>query len=259
MTEPRIALLQGADGDLSDDEILALYAVRDRAASWLRVNFVSSVDGAATSAGLSAGLGSAADHRVFDLLRRLSDVVVVAAGTVRAEGYGPMRLPPDAAAWRVANGLSEHPVFAIVSASLRLDPSSRIFTDAPVRPVLVTVEDAPVERVEALSAVADVLVAGRLRVDTARMLALLAARGLRQVHCEGGPHLLGDLIGDDAVDELCLTISPVLEGAGASRIAAGVAGHVQRALELVHVLSADGNLLLRYVRRQPQDGAENVS
>lgn len=248
MTEPAINLLQSGGGPLSDDEILALYTVADRSAPWVRVNFISSIDGAATSDGLSAGLGSPADLRVFDLLRRLCDVVVVGAGTVRAEGYGPMRLDPPATAWRLAHGLAEHPVFAIVSAGLHLDPGSRIFTEAPVRPVVVTVEDAPQERIDALSGVADVVQAGRSRVDTRRMLELLTERGLRQLHCEGGPSLFADLVRDDTVDEVCLTISPALEGPGAPRIVAGRPSDERRRMAVAHVLDGDGTLLFRYVR-----------
>ena len=248
MTEPAIALLQAGGADLSDEDILALYSVADRAVPWARVNFISSIDGAATSGGLSAGLGSPADLRVFNLLRRLCDVVVVGAGTVRAEGYGPMRLDPPAAAWRLAHGLAEHPVFAIVSAGLDLDPGSPIFTEAPVRPIVVTVEDAPGVRVDALSAVADVLTAGESSVDTARMRALLSERGLRQVHCEGGPSLFADLLRDDAVDEVCLTIGPGLEGPGAPRIVAGQPIDIRRQMDVAHVLSSEGTLLLRYVR-----------
>lgn len=254
MTEPRIALLESGPGDLSDEHILELYSRDNRATPWLRVNFVSSVDGAATSGGLSAGLGSDADRRVFDLLRRLCDVVIVGAGTVRAEGYGPLRVDRPSAEWRSAHGLAEHPVFAIVSASLDLDPTSRIFTDAPVRPIVVTVDDAARDRAGALADVADVLVAGRSSVDTALMRRLLAERGLHQMHSEGGPHLFGDLIRDDAVDELCLTVSPILEGPGAARIAGGAPVDARRNLELAHALVSDGTLLLRYVRAGAAEG-----
>ena len=249
MIEPRIALLQASADGLTDEDILALYAVPDRSSPWLRVNFVSSVDGASTSGGLSAGLGSAADRRVFDLLRRHSDVVIVGAGTVRAEGYGPMRLDDDAAEWRISNGLAPHPVFAIVSASLNLDPASRIFTEAPVRPLVITVEDAPKDRLPEIARVADVLVAGRSAVDTALMRRLLAQRGLLQMHSEGGPRLFADLIRDDAVDELCLTVASVLEGPGAPRIVAGHAFDARRAFDVAHVLNAEDTLLLRYVRK----------
>ena len=249
MPEPAISLLQSAGGALSDDEILRLYAVADRSVPWLRVNFVSSIDGAATSDGLSAGLGSAADRRIFDLLRRLCDVVVVGAGTVRAEGYGAMRLKTSDVKWRENNGLPGHPVFAIVSSSLTLDPESRIFTDAPVRPIVVTVKDAPATRVQELSRVADVLVAGQSTVDTAVMRRLLLERGLAQVHSEGGPQLFADMVRDDTVDELCLTVRTVLEGPGAPRIVAGPASDARRAFDVAHVLSAEGTLLFRYVRQ----------
>ncbi|MBG6239176.1 riboflavin biosynthesis pyrimidine reductase [Mycetocola sp. CAN_C7] len=248
MTEPAIRSLVPGGGDLDDGAILELYTVADRTEQWLRVNFISSVDGAATSDGLSAGLGSAADLRVFDLLRRLCDVVVVGAGTVRAEGYGPMRLESSAVDWRRAHGLPAHPVFAIVSAGLDLDPESRIFTDAPVRPIVITVEGAPIERRKALSVVADVLIAGTSDVDPTRMLRLLAERGLAQVHCEGGPRFFADLVRGDAVDEICLTIGPALEGPGAPRIVAGATATERRPMDLAHVLESDGTLLLRYTR-----------
>ncbi|WKK73267.1 dihydrofolate reductase family protein [Rathayibacter oskolensis] len=93
-----------AGADLDDDELLALYS-REAAERWLRVNFVSSIDGAVTHDGVSGDLGGEADLRVFDLLRRLADVVLVAAGTVRAEGYGPMVLGEEAATARAAAGL----------------------------------------------------------------------------------------------------------------------------------------------------------
>ncbi|GGE83653.1 pyrimidine reductase family protein [Mycetocola zhadangensis] len=249
MTEPRIALLQPSADALTDEDILGLYAVPDRSSPWLRVNFVSSIDGAATSEGLSGGLGSAADRRVFDLLRRHCDVVIVGAGTVRAEGYGPMRLDDDAAEWRRSEGLAPHPVFAIVSASLDLDPGSAIFAEAPARPLVITVDDAPADRLKEIARVADVLVAGQSEVDTGLMRRLLAQRGLLQMHSEGGPRLLADLIRNDAVDELCLTVASVLEGPGAPRIVAGQPIDVHRAFEVAHALTAEDTLLLRYLRK----------
>lgn len=239
---------EAADAGADDDEIASWYAVADRATPWTRVNFVSSLDGSATHNGLSAGLGDAADRRVFDILRRLCDVVLVGAGTVRAEGYGPMRLDAASTAWRRERGLAPHPVFAIVSARLELDPRSPIFTDAPVRPLVITGEAAPSHRREALEAVADVLVCGRARVDTAMMVERLAERGLPQVHCEGGPHLFGAMITDAAVDELCLTLSPLLEGGSGPRIINGAVPAAAASLRLSQVLSSADTLLLRYTR-----------
>jgi riboflavin biosynthesis pyrimidine reductase len=252
MTEPAIARLHPVPSEtaLTDDDIAALYTA-DAASEddpWVRVNFVSSVDGAATVSGLSGGLSDAADRRVFDLLRRLCDVVVVGAGTVRAEGYGPMRVDQESQRARRESGMTEHPVFAIVSASLDLDPASAIFREAPERAIVVTTELARPEAREALAEVADVVVCGREHVDAARLVAELGSRGLRRIQCEGGPRLFADLVAARAVDELCLTVSPLLAAGGASRIATGAAPIVPERMRLAHVLQGGDTLLLRYVR-----------
>ena len=240
------SLFPSAGSDLSDDALSAIYARADHSDHWLRVNFVSSVDGAATIDGVSGGLGGDADHRVFDLLRELCDVVIVGAGTVRGEGYGPMVLPPSSVARRVSRGLPPHPVFAIVSNRLDLDPASRIFTEAPVRPMVVTTDAAPRDRRHALAAVADLVIAGDSQLDPAILVASLAERGLSQQHCEGGPSLFGSLLAAGVVDELCLTVSPNLVAGGAKRIVAGDLSS-PRELALGHVLTSGQTLLLRYL------------
>jgi|SRR6185503_2777855 len=243
---------------LDDERLSAAYAVDDRSRQSVRLNFVSSIDGAATAGGLSAGLSSSADKRVFDLLRRLCDVVLVGAGTVRAEGYGAMRLDEASVQWRRANGLAPQPVFAIVSGALHLDPGSAVFTEAPVRPVVVTVGASASANREALSRVADVLVCGAERLEVRAMLGELAKRGLRQVLCEGGPRLFGTLLEADCVDELCLTLSPLLEAGEARRIAAGALPRARR-MKLHHVLVSGSILLLRYLRMREEDrGASAV-
>ncbi|TPX01687.1 pyrimidine reductase family protein [Schumannella luteola] len=216
--------------------------------AWLRLNFVSSLDGAATREGLSGGLGRGGDKRVFDLQRRWADVVLVGAGTARAEGYGAMVLDDDAVAWRRAQGLAPHPVFALVSGRLDLDPASPIFAEAPVRPIVYTVASAPAGARAALAAVADVMDAGDTSVDPARLRAELAARGLRRIHAEGGPSLAGAFLTAGVVDELCLTIAPTLEGGPAGRIAHADAAAPTGMRPASVLLSGDGELLLRHVR-----------
>ncbi|MFD1504535.1 pyrimidine reductase family protein [Georgenia yuyongxinii] len=232
---------------LDTEELVLRYAVPDRDVPHLRVNFIASLDGAATHEGLSGGLNNAADKQVFDTLRMLSDAVLLGAGTLRQEGYGAMTLEPAAVAWRTARRLPAHPTLAIVSARLDLDPESPVFTQAPSRPLVLTHAGAPPWRRRALAAVADIVVCGRDAVDPARAVAELTRRGLHQVLCEGGPHLLGTLIAADLVDELCLTLSPVLEGGRAGRISAGGA-QATRAMRLAHVLTAGDMLMLRYLR-----------
>lgn len=230
---------------LSDDALAAELA---GAHPVLRVNFVASADGAATRDGLSGGLGDAADRRYFELLRRVADVVLVGAGTVRAEGYGPLRVSRASVAWREAHGLPPHPVFAIVSGALGLDPGSPVFAEAPVRPVIVTPRGHDAASLASFAEVADVVEAGEgRRIDAAAAVAALRARGLGRILCEGGPRLFGSLLAADAVDELCLTIAATLEGGAAPRIANGELPE-PRGLELARVLRSGSTLLLRYRR-----------
>jgi len=230
---------------LDEEGLVAAYAWPDR--TTLRVNFVTSVDGAVAVEGYSAGLGSPSDKLVFDLLRRTCDAVIVGAGTLRHEGYGPMRLAEPDREWRRRHGLPPDPVLVAVSRKLDLDPAHPMLAGAPVRPIVLTFADAPADQIAALSAVADVLTCGDTVVDLNAGVAELAGRGHRRLLCEGGPYLLGTLTGADAVDEMCLTIAPMLAGPGAGRITAGPAASV-RDLRLVQVLSAGDELLLRYAR-----------
>lgn len=227
--------------------VRARYEVADRAAPHLRVNFISSLDGAATHDGLSGGLGDAADRLVFDTLRMFTDVILVGAGTVRAEGYGGIRLDEDAVAWRLAHGLPAHPPVAIVSGRLDLDPAHPVFTRAATRPLVVTHAEAPAERRSALAEVTDVLVCGEASVDHAQMVRTLTERGYPQVLCEGGPSLFGSLLAAGCVDELCLTLAPLLESGRAPRIATATEASPQR-MRLAHAIPAGDTLLLRYLR-----------
>ncbi|ASD22978.1 hypothetical protein B7495_13465 [Cryobacterium sp. LW097] len=228
-------------------DVLARYTVHDRSAPHLRVNFISSLDGAATHDGLSGGLGDDADKLVFDTVRMLTDVILVGAGTVRAEGYGGIRFTDEAVAWRVAHALPEHPPVALVSGRLDLDPAHPVFTAAATRPIVITHAQAPAQRRAALAAVADVWVCGEASVDHALMVRALTARGYPQVLCEGGPSLFGSLLAADAVDELCLTLAPLLESGRAARIA-GAPDASPRRMRLAHALPAGDTLLLRYLR-----------
>lgn len=232
---------------LGDEEILAAYQPPE--VPWLRMNFVSSIDGAATRDGDTEDLGGAADSRVFELLRRHADVVLVGAGTVRIEEYGAMRLRDDAVAWRRERGMPAQPAFALVSGRLDLDPNSDVFADAPTRPIIYTVGTAPTSRREALSAVADVVDAGSETIDPWKVRGDLQARGLPHVHAEGGPTLFGSFIIAGAVDELCLTIATELQAGDAGRIAHSPHA-VPTAMTLAALLKGDEELFLRYLRAQ---------
>jgi riboflavin biosynthesis pyrimidine reductase len=233
---------------LSDDDVIALYSPTQRDQPWVRANFVTSLDGAATLDGLSEGLSGAEDKRLFGIQRMLCDALLVGAGTVRNEQYRSVRLSPERRAWRVGHRLAEYPTLVVVSGLLDLDPAHPALADAPVRPAILTCADSPAAGRKALSEVADVLVHGAGTVDLTAGLAELRERGLLQVLSEGGPHLFGALTVADLVDELCLTLSPLLAGPGAGRITAGLATPEARELVLRQVLSGDGQLFFRYSR-----------
>jgi riboflavin-specific deaminase-like protein len=220
----------------------------DRSRPWLRVNFVTSLDGAVSVEGRSHGLSSPVDKRVFALLREQADAVLVGAGTVRAERYGPARLDPAAQARRVAAGRPPHPTLVVVSGSLDLEPTGRPLREAPVRAIVLTHDAAPADRRATLAEVADVVACGAEEVDLTAGLAELRARGLGQVLCEGGPRLFDELLAADLVDELCLSVAARLVGAGPQRIVTGTGRPAPMVLRPELLLLADDMLLTRYTR-----------
>ncbi len=212
--------------DLSDDDLHRAYAPRAR--PWLRVNFVSTVDGAAQGAdGVSKSINNAADKRVFDALRTQADCLVVGAGTLRAEGYDVPRLP-----------------LVVVSRSADLPPTLR---EAPAGRILM----ATVASADGLAAVREqlgednVLVLGEDEVDLVDLKRRLADRGWADQLCEGGPSLFADLLAAGVVDELCWTIVPRLAGGDAVRIATGA--EVDVPLRPALLLEQDGTLLGRWL------------
>ncbi|GAA2898717.1 dihydrofolate reductase family protein [Microbacterium esteraromaticum] len=235
--------------DLDDDALLEATRFPDDG-TWLRVNFISSLDGAATRDGVSGGLGDDADRRLFALLRRPADAVLVGAGTLRDEQYEGLRVDDASVAWRLAHGMPAHPVLAMVSRSLSIDPGSPLFADAPVRPIVYTVASAPAARREALEAVADVATVGETDADPRRIRDDLTERGLRRIHAEGGPHVFGALLAAGVADALHLTLSPTLEAGAAGRIVRGdVTGALPVAARLATVLRSGDELLLSYSLR----------
>lgn len=239
-------LMDAGAGDLDDLELARLYAYPGT--KWLRANMVASADGAGFLEGRSGGLSSAADRHLFGLLRVLCDVVLVGAGTARIEGYRPARRREELAGLRA--GRTATPPIALVSRSLDLDPGAALFAGAPpdARTIVITCEASPAGRRASLARAADVIVAGDGAVDLDAALAALRDRGLGRVLCEGGPRLLGDIAAAGLLDELSLTISPLLAGPGAIRITTGE-GFAARPLTLAHVLLDDGYLFCRYLTR----------
>lgn len=147
---------------------------------------VTTPDGATSSAGRSAPLSGDADSAMLRAWRGACDVVLVGAGTARAENYGP----PSREGLRIA----------VVTRSCRLDFSSRLFSSG--RGIVVTALDAPEVPVESVRA-------GTGEVDLAGVLPML---GARVIHAEGGPALNAALLAADLVDALNISFSPRLAG-----------------------------------------------
>ncbi|WP_234430629.1 pyrimidine reductase family protein [Streptomyces sp. NRRL F-4489] len=245
------------DREWTLDELADAYAypaaddpVRSGRPGWLRANMVSSLDGAAHHEGRSHPLSGDADMRIFGVLRALSDAVVVGAETVRLEGYRPARARAAFAARRAAAGQGPAPAIAVVTAGLGLDFTLPLFTEPLVPTLVLTGAGAPEERVRAARAAGvEVLFAGEgTGVDPARVAEVLAAKGHTRLLTEGGPRLLGQFAAAGALDELCLSLAPVVTAGGAQRIMDGPAVAVPERFALVSVLEESGFLFTRYRR-----------
>ena len=231
--------------DLDLRALEVAYAYPSARKPWIRTNFVSTLDGAAyASDGLSGSLGGDADTKVFGLLRSLADVIIVGAGTARAEGYGLIKAGDLDADLRHRLGLAPIPPIAVVSRSLNI-PVGLI---APGQ-IVITSADAPKARVEALREQVDVIAAGTGEIDWPAVIGQLGERGLNRIMCEGGPTLHGTLVALDLVDELCWSIAPTMATGTAPRIAHGPTA-VQNSMSLGHSIQVDDLLLTRWVRRR---------
>lgn len=237
-------LLPGPAADLADDAALA-DAYRPPPGPSVRVDFVVSLDGAIAVEGRSAALGSPGDKRVFRVLRALADAVLVGHGTAAAERYRPVAADPAVAGLRAELGRPAEAPVVVVSRRASLAPGDRLAVPSTV---LVTCAAADPARRAALEAAGvDVLVCGDDDVDLPLALDRLAARGLEQLVCEGGPALLRSLLDAGVVDELALTLSPALVG-GPARLLDRALGSVVRP-RLVQLLEEDGVLFTRYALR----------
>ena len=215
---------------------------------YVTVNMVASIDGATAVDGVTKALGSTTDRAIFLHLREVADAILVGASTIRAERYGPARPTPAARASRVERGKAATPPIVVVSRSVTFDWQSALFTDNETRPILLVPGDVEPEKLKRASELADVVTCGEGTVDLLSALGQLRSRGIEMLLCEGGPTLNTELLNAGLVDELCLTIAPLLVGGPHPR---GVvaASTTDTALPLVieHVLEEDSFLYLRYV------------
>jgi riboflavin biosynthesis pyrimidine reductase len=234
---------------------------------FVRVNMISTLDGATSFAGRSGGLGGPGDKLLFSVLRSLSDLILVGAGTARAEHYGQAKLPVEVQRMRESRGQRPLPAIAVVTQSLTVDWASPLFSGPDPRPIVIAPGNSSADALARAGTVADVLTTGLEAVDLRAALEALAERGMRHVLCEGGPKLNTSLAAAELVDELCLTLSPRLAGSVGGGLLGGWLGSGGRwisrqesagetmlsdqpfvrllALNLVHVLEEDSFLFLR--------------
>lgn len=194
-------------------------------ASWLRVNQVSAIGGqVAGVSGTSEDLTGGIDRVLLGVLRRAADVVLVGAGTLRAEALTHPRNRPLA----VVTGSGEVPV-------------DRLPRPAGGHRAMLLCPDAAAARVgRAVGDRAEVVPAGDPMADPGSIPRVLAARGLRRVVCEGGGRLTGALLAAGLVDEFDLTVAPIVVSPGPP----AVAGDVPRApARLVGLLRDDTDRL----------------
>jgi riboflavin biosynthesis pyrimidine reductase len=240
----------GHEGEM-DPEALALayaYPKLPPAQTWVRANFVSTLDGAAAGDnGRSDSINTGADRDVFGLLRALSDVILVGAGTARSEGY---RRATVHAPWLdIREGRPPHPTLAIVSRSGDIPPSLSQPREDSGEVLLITCEHAGADTIDlARSTLGEdnVIVQGGANVDLAAAVDSLALRGMRRILCEGGPHLMRDLTASGRLDELCLTLAPTLIAGDHTRITAGASVAADFLPRLL--IESEGTLLGRWSR-----------
>lgn len=213
----------GLAGEATDLE--ALY--RPPSLPWLRVNMVSTLDGAANGeSGKSGSINNAADKQVFHALREQADAIVVGAGTARTERYQVAAVPLVLVSHR-----------GLVPEQLQGAPAGKVLLATCADSVgLGTARD--------LLGPDQVIVAGQSQVDLASLKAELVDRGWTNLLGEGGPHLLRDLLDAGAVDELCLTWVPQVIGGVHPRILEGAP--VEVPLRLAVLLEERGTLLGRW-------------
>ena len=214
---------------------------------WLRADFVASLDGAVEISGRSRELGGAADRAAFMAMRAVSDVVMVGAGTARGGERRAREAGERIGGETHRAGQSRRPRLAVVSASGSLPRDLPLFSGDD--PPLVVTTSSGLTHDPSLVERAEVIDCGQSTVDLSVALRHFNEMGLLQVLSEGGPTLLRTLIVQDLLDELCLTTSPVVTGAGPRRLTGDEPLVSPQRFTLTALLQGDDLLLARYGRR----------
>ncbi len=247
----RLTVLGPLD-EVDDGRLTDFYAYPDNLqACWVRGNMIASLDGGATEQGTTGGLAGPGDRALFNLMRHAADVILVGAATVRMEHYSGAQFSVEARQARQRRGQAEVPPIAVVTQTGDFHHDAKLFTRTEVPPLILTCTHTVADIRRRLGTLAEVIDASGPEPDTvdgATVLKILAERKLFRVLTEGGPQFLSLLIENGLLDELCLTVAPILVGGVARRIATGP-GEVHTKMRRTHLVTDDEDYLYtRYVR-----------
>lgn len=209
---------------------------------------ISTVDNVTEVEGVSGPLGSPGDKDIFSAVRALPDIILVGSTTAVAERYNPPSTSVSTKTRRLTSGAWPVARIAVVSARLDFDLTLPMFTRPSQRPMVVTTTNADPNKIERVADVADLIQCGIDSVDLPEALHQMADLGAQRVLCEGGPSLNGALLDAGLIDEVFVTVAPLLGGGQSRGIAQGNFIHQIQELELRHVLTEDHFLFLRYTR-----------
>jgi riboflavin biosynthesis pyrimidine reductase len=228
-------------------ELIAELELGERATAerpYTVANMIESIDGRGSFDGRSTALGDAGDKQVFRALRSVCDVVLVGTGTLATEHYGRLVRDPDVAAARERLGLAAQPLLCTVSRSGNIPPGIPLLADPAASMIIYS--GAAVDLGD-VAATVEVVTVDPSRLSLASALHdLRIRRQVRLVLCEGGPTVLGQLIGDRAIDELFVTFAGKLAGGTGPAIVSGLTLPDPLVVSPLWLLEQDGSLFLRY-------------
>ena len=210
---------------------------------WVMLNMIASLDGATAVGGGATALGDEDDRAAFQAIRAVPDVILVGAGTVTAEDYGPVSLDQERRERRAALGKVEVPTLAIVTGRMSIEPGAKVFSDPEHKPLIITSTNVSPGKLVTLGDAADVVFLEDLTPE-----AILGQLGAAEVVLlEGGPTLNGQFARDGLIDEINLTIAPTVHAGDSKRVTVGPEVVPPLSMRQDRVLFGDRSLFVRYL------------
>lgn len=213
---------------------------------YLVLNMVETLDGRVAIDGRSGPIGNRADRELFHGLRTQGDAVMVGAGTLRTERYGPVTKSDELRERRRRDGLAPDAVTCVVSGRLELPPDLPLLQDPGSEVLILTAShDEPPDVPSRCECIRGEI--GPHGLELAPLLGRLRSdHGIRSIVCEGGPSLNESLFQEGLVDELWLALAPKIAAGEALTMVSGPVLRPVRELSLVAVLESEDHLFMRY-------------